>query len=521
MKIKYLKSIIPALSLALTIGITSCANDLDIKPIDPSVNLEFSQDEVFAKIYATLGLTGQDGPAGNGDVAGIDEGTSAFYRLIFTLNEYPTDEALCHWTDPGIPEMYIMNWGSSHGQVEGLYGRLNFDIALCNHFLEKTVGKNDDKVLKQRAEARFIRALNYYFLMDLFGNPPFTETVSSTLPVQIKRADLFVFLEKELKEIETDMYESREAPFGRADKVSTWFLLSRMYLNAEVYTGNARWADAALYAKKVMDSSYKLCPSYSSLFMADNDVTDKTKQEIILPIRQDGKKIKSYGASLFLIAATHATGITFWGTSEGWGGIRARKALVDKFFPNGNVPLDADETAMAIAAKDDRALFYAGNEWKVINEKVETFKDGLAVAKWTNIRSDGKPSNDPVFTDTDVPLFRLGEAYLTYAEAVLRSGGTNETAMAVVNELRQRSHADPLTAISLDVILDERSRELYFEGQRRTDLVRYGYFTGSNYMWNWKGGQFEGTSVNSFYNLYPIPVSDIIVNRNLEQNPGY
>jgi hypothetical protein len=398
---------------------------------------------------------------------------------------------------------------------------LNFDVTLCNYFIEQTEGATDDKTVKQRAEARFIRALNFYYLIDLFGNVPFTEVVTIELPEQISRAKLFAYIETELKAIENDLFEPRQAPFGRADKVAAWFLLSRLYLNAEVYTGTARWADAASYAKKVMDSNYQLCSNYKWLFMADNDENADAMREIILPIRQDGIDIRSWGGSQYLIASTHTDGMTSWGSSEGWGGVRARKALADKFFPNENAPLNGVETNMVSVAGDDRALFFAGGDRTVEISSVATFKEGLSVAKWSNNRSDGKIPHDPMYIDTDIPLFRLAEAYLTYAEATLRSGGSTPDALNAVNELRRRAHASELATISTDMILNEKAREMYFEGQRRTDLIRYGYFTSNKYLWDWKGGQASGTSVSSFYNLYPIPVSDIIVNNNLTQNPGY
>lgn len=522
MKFRYLKSLIPAASLVLTVGMASCVNELDISPINPQVDVEFSQNEVFAKIYATLGLTGQEGPAGSGDVAGIDEGTSAFYRLLVTVNEYPTDEVHCCWNDAGIPELNNMKWGASHDQLEGLYGRLNFDVTLCNHFLEKTEGLTDDATVKQRAEARFIRALNYYYLMDLYGNVPFSEKVSTELPLQIKRADLFTYIENELKAIETDMYAPKEAPYGRADRSASWFLLSRMYLNAAVYTGTARWADAATYAEKVINESGRvLCKNYAHLFMADNDENVEAMNEIILPIRQDGIQTRSYGGSLYVIASTHTKGMNSWGTSEGWGGVRARKALVEKFFANATVPLDGDESDMVATAKDDRALFFAGGDRQVEIKNVNDFKEGISIAKWSNVRSDGKASRDPQWTDTDIPFFRLAEAYLTFAEATLRAGGSETKALNAVNELRKRANASQLATITLDMILDEKAREFYFEGQRRTDLVRYDYFTTNKYMWDWKGGVATGTSVNANYNLFPLPSSDINANDNLEQNKGY
>lgn len=217
--------------------------------------------------------------------------------------------------------------------------------------------------------------------------------------------------------------------------------------------------------------------------------------------------------------------MTPWGTSEGWGGVRARKALVNKFFPNdSDAPLGVDETQMVAAANDDRALFFSGtssDERTLEITKPTTFKEGFSIAKWTNVRSDGQPSHDATWVDTDAPLFRTAEAYLTLAEATLRNGGSQKDALEAVNTLRRRAHATELQSVTLDQILDEKAREFYFEGQRRTDLVRYGYFTGSGYVWDWKGGTANGTAVSSNYNLFPIPSSDMNVNGNLDQNPGY
>ena len=532
MKIRLFISSLPILATGiLALFFSACANELDISPINPQADLEFSKDEVFAKIYATLGTTGQQGPWGDGDVAGIDEGTSAFYRLISTLNELPSDEILCSWNDVGIPEMNFMNWGSSHSMIEGLYGRLMFDVTICNHFLTLTAEDEHSETLRQRAEVRFIRALNYYYLMDMFGNPPFVETVSSKLPEQIERADLFAYIERELKDIERDMYEPTEAPFGRADKAALWLLISRLYLNSEVYTGTARWREALQYAEQVINSGYRLCNEYEHLFMADNDENPEAVQEIILPIRQDGINIRTYGGSLFPIASTRTSGMVPWGSTEGWGGMRARKALVEKFFPHGDAPVGASKEEMMAAAGDRRALFYSGGyiQDNGVRDKnctltitnVNDFKEGFSIVKWSNNRSDGQAAQDPQWADTDIPFFRLAEAYLTYAEAALRCGENVEQALVLVNHLRERAGAQPLEVLTLDDVLDEKCREFYFEGQRRIDLIRYGYFTSATYLWDWKGGKASGTGVSEDYNLFPIPVSDIINNSNLKQNPGY
>lgn len=527
------KSIISVVTLSFTMSLTSCLGDLDVTPIDPSVNQEFDQDAVFAKIYATMALTGQEGPAGNGDLEGIDEGTSGFYRLLWNFNELPTDEAICSWGDVGMPELNFARWSASHSQLEGMYSRFYFGVNIANHFLEKTEGMTDEKTIKQRAETRFMRALNYYYLMDFFGNVPFATKVSSEKAQQIKRADLFTFIETELTECVNDQYEPRQAPLGRADKAATYLLLSRMYLNAQVYTGKARWADAVIYADKVMKSGYTLADEYAAIFMGDNDTNADALKEIILPIRQDGVHTRSYAGGLFLIASTRTQGMDTWGTSEGWGGNRGRQSLARKFFSNGQVPANAGIDDCIAAAGDDRAMFISYGTYlddKGVKQEFKTtlpikdwntFKQGVAVAKFTNLHRDGSPTHDSQWTDMDVPFFRVAEAYLTWAEANLRAGGDKKASKDVVNELRARAHASPLTDIDLNTILDEKSREFYFEGQRRTDLIRYGYFTSSSYLWDWKGQSETGTGVSSIYNLMPIPASDLNANENLVQNKGY
>jgi hypothetical protein len=525
MKRNDIKSIIAVAGLCLTFGWTSCVNDLEVKPIDPSTTMDFHQQEVFTKIYATLGLTGQQGPAEMGDVDGIDEGTSAFYRLIWNLNQLPADEAHCNWTDPGIPEMNHANWGASHNQVQGLYYRLYFNITLCNFFLEQTEGQKDGESVLQRAETRFMRALNYYYLIDMFGNVPFVTAVSTTNPKQIKRADLFAFIEQELTEAMGTMKAAGTNTYGRVDEAAAWLLLSRLYLNAEVYTGTAKWTEAAEYARKVMNSSYTLSPVYKHLFMADNNGSsvNRANAEILLPILQDGKDTRSYGGSLFLIASTQKTDdMPAYGTTEQWAGNRCRPELIDRFITRANVPDNGTTADFIKAAGDDRALFYGVGRTLSIDEET-MFINGLSCVKFSNLRADSGSTNDSKFTDMDIPLMRLAEAYLTFAEAsVRRNGGSTAEATEALNALRTRAHARTETSCTLDDILEEWSREFFFEGRRRSDLIRFGKFGGNTgYSWQWKGGIQNGTSFDSHFNLFPIPNSDIVSNPNLKQNPGY
>jgi len=524
MKLRYLKSLIPAAALTLTLSVTSCVSDLDVNPIDPSTTMEFHQNEVFTKIYATMGLTGQQGPAGSGDVDGIDEGTSDFYRLIWNANELPTDESHCCWGDVGIPELNYASWGASHSQVTGLYYRLYFDITLCNFFLEQTDGKTDSETVAQRAETRFMRALNYYYLIDLFGNVPFVTKVTTENPKQISRAELFDFIESELKACEPDMLAPKTNTYGRADKVAAWLLLSRLYLNAEVYTGKARWADAASYAQKVMTSSYTLCNTYKYLFMADNNgsTVNTATSEIILPIIQNGTTTQNYGGSLFLIASTHKSDMTYYGTTEGWAGNSCRPQMLAKFFPTTDAP-NVNAEAMVAAAKDDRAMFYGVDRTLSIDDESQ-FVNGFSCAKFSNVRADGASSSDSKFVDMDVPFMRVAEAYLTFAEATMRANGgvSTQPVTDAINALRTRAHAKTETSYTYSTILDEWSREFALEGRRRSDLIRFGKFGGnSDYTWQWKGGTINGTNFSSNFNVFPIPTKDLNSNPNLVQNPGY
>ncbi|MNR08530.1 SusD family protein [compost metagenome] len=154
----------------------------------------------------------------------------------------------------------------------------------------------------------------------------------------------------------------------------------------------------------------------------------------------------------------------------------------------------------------------------------KTWTDGYPSVKFRNKNFVGT-SNSTSFSNTDFPLFRLADAYLMYAECVLRgaAGGSAPVALQYVNAVRKRSNASEIltSELTLDFLLKERARELNLEGHRRQDLIRFGKFTGGSYLWPWKGGVKDGTSIPDTYNLYPIPTSALQSNSNLTQNPGY
>ena len=526
----YIKNIIPAAALLMAVGFTSCTKDLDVTPIDPNLNTEIQPEALFNKCYANIAVAGNGGANGDCDVDGIDGGTSGYVRQMWNAQELTSDEAICGWGDEGIANFCYNTYDASHPMLRGYYYRLYTGISFCNQYLQEFGGYN----AAMTAEIRFIRALNYFFLMDGWGNVPFVTAISSDKPVQYSRQQVFEFVESELLEIEPQLNaaaakKSSDAGYGRVDKAACWLLLARLYLNAEVYTGSAQWQKAADYAKKVMDSSYKLnttgagkWSAYQMLFMGDNGETSAA-YEAVFPILQDGVRTTSWGTSLFLIASTHDTDMDdTCGTTEYWGGNRARPNLVQKFFPNNDAP-EASPADVAKAAGDDRAILDTRGR-TLNNSDVSTFKSGFAVAKFTNLTSSGSATSSGQFPDTDFFMMRVAEAYLTFAEAQARlnGGATNAEAADAINALRTRANAATQTTYSLDEICDEWCREFYFEGRRRMDLVRFGKFGGSNdYVWQWKGGSYNGRNFEETKNLFAIPTTDLTANPNLTQNPGY
>ncbi len=519
----------------LTLGaatITSCTKDLDLTPTNSiTPEKQYSTFEgyksVLAKVYGSYSLVSSSG-VGVSDVAvpGIsDAGTTDFIRAYWNMQELTTDEALCAWNDAAIQAFHNLNWTSSNIYVNALYSRSLFQITVANELIrectdEKIAARglteNSAEIMHFRDEARFLRAYQYWVLMDLYGNPPFVteaDPIGKFLPPQISRADLFTYIESELKDLETKLPAARTNEYARADQAAAQALLARLYLNAEVYTGTARYTDAVTYAQKVIASGFSLKPDYKTLFMADNNLNNP---EIILPIAYDAINSQNYGGTTFLICSAHGTNSSdnqqYGIPSGGWLGNRSTKSLPTTF---GDYSGNADQ----------RARFGAGS--LEINDPL-VFNDGLGVYKFSNQTSAGviPPSPNGVLCSTDFPLFRLGEMYLVYAEAVLRggTGGDAATALSYVNLLRARAYGNTsgnLPSLALNDIISERQRELYWEGFRRTDLIRFGRFTTNTYLWPWKAGVAGGVGVDSHYNIFPIPANELIANPNLTQNPGY
>jgi starch-binding outer membrane protein, SusD/RagB family len=524
--------------------ITSCLNDLNVTPIDPNSILAGNlgddpayMKEVLAKIYASFIISGQGGSAGD-DITSSDGNFFTTTRALWNCQEITTDEAICAWGDVGISDLNTQTWSSTNQFLTALYQRLGLSITYANDFIKYTTGNSDADVVRYRAEARFLRALAYYWDMDMFANPPFTteaDGVGKFYPKQITRAKLFNYIVSELHAIEGDLADPGTV-YPEADKAACWMLLARVYLNAEVYTGTAKWDSCKIYCDKVFESgAYSLAPNYRQNFCANNDPSGNP--EMIFAWSQDGTYTQGYVGTTFIIESCSDSryiraedfhGLT---SNTNWNGNRARKefmnVLVDTIATYGGAAVPETDTLFA-QCKDTRVLLKMKLSMNIPSAS-SSGDYGIGVYKFTARNYDGSlpATYNPAYACTDFPIFRLADAYLMRAEALVNLG-SYDLAKDDVNAIRERafgSNAHDVTAAQLeanpDYLLWERGREFYYEGQRRTDLVRFGKFTGSDYLWTWKGGSHNGTGTDSHLNIFPIPGDEVSANPNIKQNTGY
>lgn len=532
---------------ALLLGVASCTGDLDLLPNDPNTTVAgaLSEEEVeavMAKCYSGIAVSGQGGPDGSSDISGLDGGTSQYTRAIFMMNEFTTDEALWIWADEGVYDLVTDTWGTGNANIYGTYSRLYVHIAICNDYL-RNYGDLEGDIYKQfNLEARALRALSYYNVLDLFGNGGFIDETSASgeKPVQYTRTELYNWLVAELEDIIAswaDVYGSVNATpnYGRVGLDGVEALLARTYLNAYVFTdgavnGYAKCAELceeiiARHTGEGLDGT-GLVENYLAVFCGSNEEFmpgGGGVNEILWGIPYDDTETQAYGGTEFLCAAAY-TNYTWadngaymnaedYGINQQWTCMHAREQFSDKFTD--------DDLRWSMWCKDD-------NGFQKENTAFSDFTNGYAVVKFTNLVHDSSLNlsvgDITKYPDTDLPLFRLAEVYLMYTESYIMAGaGSSSKAVQYVNYVRNRAGVDSWTAADLtaDNILDERCRELYWENVRRTDLVRHGKFSGSSYNWSWKNNVAAGAGISSYMDLFPIPTNVIAAQPEFEQNPGY
>lgn len=526
----------------MVLGLSSCLDDLNQEPIvesgaDDVYGSAYGCKQALGKLYVSYVIAGQEFGGGDADLSTSGSESFDFMRCYINLQEACTDEMVYTWASgDNLLDVTYISWDTTDPWVTDCYYRIYYTIALCNDFLKHTTdgaisgfaAQERADVETYRAEARFMRALSYWYVLDLFGQGPYVDENTPNVdysPEAYDATQLFDYIESELLAIEDVLAEPKTNEYGRADCAAAWALLARLYLNAEVYTGTNRSTDCIAYCKKIISPGiYSLERNYASLFNADNHLRTN---EIIYAFPVDATTTVSWGATTYLCSGAVSNDNSVqdpakYGLTSGWGSYRVRGEF-SALFGDGASAIDN--------SADSRCMLFtnSGAIAQYLDNGVEDDATGFRSEKWTNLTDAGEAASNTQSNgvSTDFPVFRLADVYLMAAEAVLR-GGTGYTradALGFLNELRERAYGDQSGNITdaqmnLDYIIDERGRELYLECVRRTDLIRFGLFTGDRYLWQWKGGVLNGRGVDNRYNVYPIPANETAVNSNLS-NPNY
>ena len=562
-----MKSLLKYVSMAcVALAFASCVQDLDVQPIDQNTDTRPNLDALYTKCYAVLGLTGPDGAASSDvDKEGIDPGTSGFYRMIWFCNELTTDEVWWTYNDEETKQLTTTCWTGSNFGIWAIYIRLMLDIKYCNHYLALAKPTTDEEKYRY-AEVRFIRALHYYYLMDMYLYVPFILDDTNEDPHLVPRYRVYAWLVGELETLEGLLPPVRKEKY-RVGKAAAQLLLARTYLNADVYNKyNPEWtpdqtwqkaydaADATINDNKgfhdlvskdqVVDYSSEggyVYSAYQQLFMGDNHRPEIIK-ESVLQIYQDGIYGRSYAGASLLVKGPRDDGMIPCGADDGpWHSMRTSPTMVDKFIKLVGIGRSQaanmvfDEYNMPAQLKDDRAILCSkvqstkysfkltGNQGS--GDQINMY-ECWAPLKFTGMYTTAKDPKEFVpqdkgWPDTDIPFMRIAEAYLIRGEANARKNGNDwSQALADVNVLRDRANAKLLTAADMneETMLDEWSREFWFEGRRRIDLIRFGRFFGpeaDEHQFHWEGRMAANDGDKNFVsgtpeymNWFPIPSSD-------------
>lgn len=527
---------------------TACIGDLDTLPLNPSDSTSetvYGADESgyiagLTKLYFNFVSNETT------DLQVSDAGASELVRAFWTVQEVTSDACKCAWeNDAWVRAMNTNTWSDADNDATyAVYVRTLQGIAYTNEYLRQTAsdrlsdrGVSSElaaKIQGFRAEARFLRAYFYWMALDVFGDVPFTTENSpfggGVNPKQASRKDVFDYCISELTALAADdsPMPAARSNYPRADKGAVLGLLARMYLNAEVYTGTPMWQEAKDACEDIFTMGYSLCPEYADLFRGDNGENPEALNEVLFGISYDAEQTQSYGGTSYLtLAAIAATDVSSTqminGVNNGWGGIRVPYEYVEKYFNVRN----ADYSAGTYDVNDKRGrMFYIKGRSESMDGALYVFLNGWSCLKFNNIPHNMDQDSyletaaSKAYSDIDFPMIRLGEIYLIYAEACMNLGQAN-TALPKVQELAARAGVTAPTSITQEWLIEERARELMWEGHRRTDLIRYGKFTSSSFLWTYKGGSFSGQGFDDHMKIFAIPAPELASNPELHQNPGY
>lgn len=466
------------------------------------------------------------------------------------MQELTTDEAIIPARDGNFDDggqyrqLHYHTWTIDHPNVTGIWQWGFGGINNCNRLISLTNESQATAASKAAsiAEVKAMRALYYFFMMEIYGNVPvITDFPATTLPATQPRTAVFAFIESELKSIlqqlpsKSTNAATNTLQYGRPTKGMAFALLAKMYLNAGVYTGTTRYNDVVAMADSVQkNTAYTLDSRFRDIFLPNNG---PQINETIFAVPYDqqipGNQFTrfgffpslapSYGFTVGLSIAMSTTP-EFYNRFNLAGDIRNNTWLNGpQFLPDGN---GGFTNQPALYPGTTRQIVLSPNLILITTKPMDVGNTEASQAM--GVRSV-KYYPDPTMTqatrlnNNDVPVFRLADVLLMKAEAILRGApvtivnGAMQTPDYLVNRLRSRANAPQVSGITLDGLLDERARELSWEGWRRNDLIRYGLFEKEYPLPN------DNLSMNKDINrrLFPIPISEIRLNSKLVQNPGY
>lgn len=469
----------------------------------------------------------------------------SYCQSYWQLQTLSTDEAILPsraggWYDGGRYQLlHYHSWTPDLPQAADTWSWGFSTISTCNRILDLFATTPDNSTKKTAiAEVRAMRALMHFFMMDLFGNVPIITTFGSTdLPVTKSSKEVFQFIEQEAKAVLPDLSTTIDATtYGRPVKYAAFALLAKMYLNAQVYTGEDHYNDAVAMCDSIIQSGqYDLETDYLKMFYPDNGPKIK---EFIQAIPYDqasatGEQFtwyalhpalqKKYNLS-YRTSNPVSTIPSYFSQFSETSDIRSSVWLSGKQYDFSGIPVIIATTNKGLdnsyAGSDPTApvnyqLEFTPNVTLVNPSLFEVGGDELGKAKGIrNIKFYPDATATSRDQSNDVPVFRYADILLMKAEAILRGATpTNgQTALSLVNQLRVKRNAASWTSVNLDQLLQERARELNWEAWRRNDLIRYGKYEES---WGYK------TDNQTYKRIFPVPSGERILNPKLAQNPGY
>ncbi len=520
-----------AVALSMALLLPSCVDDLDLKPASPTQKTELTSAEewqgYFGSLYGSLLYVG--------NLSTSDNGAGTYMRCHWNLQEITADEAIISnkWNDPGYHALNFNTWLTDNEWMFAAFSREFYTARQCTEFIDKANGAKsyleDNDVEAMKAEARVIRGLAYYHMIDLFGRGPWVPgTPTGATPPTYDRQQLFDATVSDLVDVinEGHLIPAAQQVYGRLSREAAYMLLAKLYLNAEVYTGTSMYAECAAACQEILKTISGLAPEYKYLFCASNDKY-VGNGEILWAVPQQVGAMETWGGTTYMTAGAYIepakddealskalvrAGAGSWDAERNafagpnpWSGVRMRPELSTSFEPN-----------------DKRALYYAGS-FNVGVEDLDNYdknSDGYMCVKYTYTTEDDYENNANVapgsqVCNTDYPLFRLADTYLMLAECQLN--GVECNGKSYFDQVRGRAGLSPV-ALTPENLLHERQTELYWEGHRRSDLIRFGRYTGSVYNWSWKGGVYEGVSLPEYRSVFAIPYQYVAT---VGQNPGY